>query len=75
MTAPAQNLNRLAVRLAEARIEAAVERRQRNGFQINAGACSRQLLFCLEAYATALTAQHLPIPPTLRDELRLRRRL
>ena len=75
MTASTQNLNRLAVRLAEARVEAADERRQRNGYQISAGTCSRQLLFCLEAYATALTDQHLPIPPTLRDELRLRRRL
>jgi hypothetical protein len=31
------------------------------------------LLTCLEEYAAALTDRRLPVPPGLRDELRLRR--
>lgn len=34
----------------------------------------QSLLRALEAYAAALTARRLPIPPRLRDELRLLRR-
>lgn len=32
-----------------------------------------RLLACLEAYSAALTARRLPIPPRLRDDLRLQR--
>ena len=34
-----------------------------------------KLLACMEAYAAALTARRLPIPPRLRDDLRLLRGL
>jgi hypothetical protein len=34
-----------------------------------------KLLACMEAYSAALTAQQLPIPPQLRDDLRLHRAL
>lgn len=34
-----------------------------------------KLLACMEAYAAALTARQLPIPPRLRDDLRLHRGL
>lgn len=34
-----------------------------------------RLLACMEAYSAALTARQLPIPPRLRDELRLHRSL
>jgi hypothetical protein len=33
------------------------------------------LLASLEAYAAALTAHHLPVPPRIRDDLRLHRNL
>jgi hypothetical protein len=39
------------------------------------GARSDRLLISLEACVTALTERNLPIPPSLRDELRLRRNL
>jgi hypothetical protein len=32
-----------------------------------------RLLSCMEAYSAALTARRLPVPPRLRDELRLHR--
>ena len=32
-----------------------------------------RLLAALEAYAAALDSRHLPLPPSIRDELRLRR--
>lgn len=35
----------------------------------------RKLLTCMDAYAAALTARRLPIPPRLRDDLRLHRSL
>lgn len=34
-----------------------------------------RLLACMEAYSAALTARQLPIPPRLRDDLRLHRAL
>jgi hypothetical protein len=34
-----------------------------------------ELLSCLEAYADALASRHLPVPPAIRDEIRLRRLL
>ncbi len=34
-----------------------------------------RLLACMEAYSAALAARQLPIPPRLRDELRLHRSL
>lgn len=34
-----------------------------------------RLLACMEAYVAALTARRLPIPPRLRDDLRLHRSL
>jgi hypothetical protein len=34
-----------------------------------------KLLACMEAYSAALTARQLPIPPRLRDDLRLHRAL
>lgn len=34
-----------------------------------------RLLACMEAYSAALIARQLPIPPRLRDELRLHRSL
>jgi hypothetical protein len=34
-----------------------------------------KLLACMEAYVAALTARRLPIPPRLRDDLRLHRSL
>lgn len=34
-----------------------------------------RLLACMEAYSAALTARRLPIPPRLRDDLRLHRAL
>lgn len=40
-----------------------------------AGARSDRLLLSLEACVAALTDRNLPIPPSIRDELRLRRRL
>lgn len=41
----------------------------------SAGARPDRLLTSLEACAAALAERHLPMPPSLRDELRLRRRL
>jgi hypothetical protein len=41
----------------------------------SASARPDRLLTSLEACAAALAERHLPIPPSLRDELRLRRRL
>jgi hypothetical protein len=38
-------------------------------------AARQSLLRALEAYAEALTVRHLPIPPKLRDELRLQREI
>lgn len=32
-----------------------------------------RLLAALEAYVAALESRHLPVPPTIRDELRIRR--
>jgi len=37
--------------------------------------CRAKLLACMEAYSAALTALRLPIPPRLRDDLRLHRAL
>ena len=37
--------------------------------------CRAKLLACMEAYSAALTARQLPIPPRLRDDLRLHRAL
>src|SRR5215207_9779675 len=37
--------------------------------------CRAELLACMEAYSAALTARQLPIPPRLRDDLRLHRAL
>ncbi|MGH3386324.1 MAG: hypothetical protein ACRDO1_17230 [Nocardioidaceae bacterium] len=34
-----------------------------------------EVLACLEAYEAVLTAEGLPVPPAIRDELRLRRSL
>lgn len=39
------------------------------------GARADRLLISLEACEAALAARNLPIPPSIRDELRLRRRL
>jgi hypothetical protein len=38
-------------------------------------AASAELLHCLQAYVAALTERRLPVPPALRDELRLRQGL
>ena len=38
-------------------------------------AASAELLHCLQAYVAALTERRLPVPPALRDELRLRQAL
>ena len=38
-------------------------------------AAEAELLECLEMFASALAARHLPVPRGLRDELRLRRLL
>ncbi|HEV7654613.1 MAG TPA: hypothetical protein VGP36_07740 [Mycobacteriales bacterium] len=35
----------------------------------------KRLLACMEAYVAGLTSRQLPIPPRLRDELRLHRAL
>ena len=34
-----------------------------------------RLLTCLENYAAALSRRHLPVPPSIRDDLRLHQRL
>jgi hypothetical protein len=41
----------------------------------SAGSRRDRLLISLEACAAALAQRNLPIPPSIRDELRLRRRL
>lgn len=38
-------------------------------------AASAELLHCLQTYVAALTERRLPVPPALRDELRLRQGL
>jgi hypothetical protein len=38
-------------------------------------AAQAEVLDCLETYVEALTTRGVPIPPNLRDELRLRRNL
>lgn len=38
-------------------------------------AAAAELLHCLQAYVEALTERRLPVPPALRDELRLRQAL
>jgi hypothetical protein len=42
---------------------------------VRSRAAEADLLECLESFASALAARHLPLPRELRDELRLRRLL
>ncbi|HEU5043471.1 MAG TPA: hypothetical protein VFT75_04990 [Nocardioidaceae bacterium] len=63
------------VELARARSFAALRRQGPQVANGDARAAAAKLLACLEAYVAEMLAQHLPVPPALRDELRLRRRL
>lgn len=69
------NLTILARRLAAARDALEAERRNTQRQPGRGEVQRRHLLSCLEAYAAGLVDRGLPIPPALRDELRLRRRL
>jgi len=65
------SLSFLLAELLSARAALAVELSQpRNGSPVGG---RFTLLACLEAYTAALTARRLPIPPRLRDDLRLQR--
>ncbi len=72
---PAASLSLLAHRVTLARREVETERRKAGRQPMTQNLALRHLLSCLEAYASGLSARHLPIPPALRDELRLRRGL
>ncbi len=72
---PSPNLSVLARRLASARDALEAERRNTQRQPGRSEIQRRHLLSCLEAYAAGLAERRLPIPPALRDELRLRRRL
>lgn len=65
------SLSFLLAELLAARAALALElSRPRNGPPVDA---RMTLLACLEAYAAALTERRLPIPPRMRDDLRLQR--
>ena len=65
------SLTFLLAELLSARAALAQELSQpRNGSPVDGRVT---LLACLEAYTAALTARQLPIPPRLRDDLRLQR--
>lgn len=66
------SLPRLARRVALARNDVVAERQYTVTRQLYPGSASRRLMICLEAYASGLAAHNLPIPPHLRDEIRLR---
>jgi hypothetical protein len=66
------SLPRLARRVARARNDVVAERRFTVTRQLYPNSASRRLKVCLEAYASGLAAHNLPIPPHLRDEIRLR---
>jgi hypothetical protein len=72
---PQPSLATLASRVVLARADLKIERASTLGRTGIVGIAPRELLTCLEAYATALQTRGLPIPPGLRDELRLRRGL
>lgn len=72
---PQPSLATLASRVVLARADLKIERANTLGRTGIVGIAPRELLTCLEAYATALHTRGLPIPPGLRDELRLRRGL
>jgi hypothetical protein len=72
---PPRPLARLQAELARARTAAAVNRRSPQLVAGNATAAAARLLTCLEGYVAELLAHRLPVPPALRDELRLRRDL
>lgn len=67
------DLPSLLLDLIEAR--AAVARHSTPARNRRPTADQARLLACMEAYSAALTARQLPIPPRLRDELRLHRSL
>jgi len=69
------NLNVLVRRLAAAREALEAERRCTQRQPGRGELQRRHLLACLEDYAAGLVERGLPLPPALRDELRLRRRL
>jgi hypothetical protein len=72
---PPPSLATLASRVVLARADLKIERGATLGRTGIVGIAPRELLTCLEAYAAALLSRGLPIPPALRDELRLRRGL
>ena len=60
--------------LQKARAAWAAERGEaRHGGSPSESPARARLLAALEAYAAALDSRHLPLPPSIRDELRLRR--
>ena len=60
--------------LQKARADWAAERGEaRHGGSPAESPARARLLAALEAYAAALDSRHLPLPPSIRDELRLRR--
>lgn len=60
--------------LQKARAAWAAERGEaRHGGSPTESPARVRLLAALEAYAAALDSRHLPLPPSIRDELRLRR--
>lgn len=67
----------LGLIFAELTAARTANQRDRGVLRPGAGAGGRpdRLLVSLEACVTALTDRNLPIPPSLRDELRLRRAL
>jgi hypothetical protein len=65
-------LAELRAALAAARAAYQVERADRSRPADNRQPGRAQLLACLEEYAAALVDRRLPVPPGIRDELRLR---
>jgi hypothetical protein len=65
----------LGVVFAELSAARSANRVDRSTPRSSAGSHRDRLLISLEACAAALAQRNLPIPPSIRDELRLRRRL
>ena len=74
-SATRSDLRRLLDDVAAARSVLNAERGNPQRVVSHTEAAQAELLDRLEAYAAALSARGMPLPPHLRDELRLRRRL
>lgn len=69
------DLTRLQRQLAAARSALEADRGSLNRVLSTTEAAQAEVLDCLETYVDALVSRGVPIPPNLRDELRLRRNL